>query len=96
MARAARRTSIDPTKVQIVHVWNRCVRRAYHCGQDPLTGKDFEHRRQWAQKRLEHLASVFAIDWRNERGMNGDRRGECFEEFRVDSKSCLLASHFYF
>ncbi len=62
MARAARQTSIDPRQIQIVHVWNRCVRRAFLCGQDPLTGNDFEHRRQWARLRLEHLASVFAID----------------------------------
>jgi len=62
MARAARQTLIDPTQIQIVHVWNRCVRRAFLCGQDPLTGKDFEHRRLWARQRLEHLASVFAID----------------------------------
>ncbi len=62
MARTARQTSIDPNEIQIVHVWNRCVRRAFLCGQDPLTGKDFEHRRQWARERLEHLASVFAID----------------------------------
>ena len=62
MARSARQTSIDPNQIQIVHVWNRCVRRAFLCGQDPLTGKDFEHRRQWARQRLEHLASVFAID----------------------------------
>jgi len=62
MARAARQTSIDPAQIQIVHVWNRCVRRAFLCGQDPVTGKDFEHRRQWARKRLEHLASIFAID----------------------------------
>ena len=62
MARAARQSSIDPTQVQIVHVWNRCVRRAFLCGLDPLTGKDFEHRRQWARQRLEHLASIFAID----------------------------------
>ncbi len=62
MARAARQTSIDPTQVQIVHVWNRCVRRAFLCGQDPLTGTDFDHRRFWARERLEHLASLFAVD----------------------------------
>lgn len=62
MARAARQISIDPNQVQIVHVYNRCVRRAFLCGQDPVTGKNFEHRREWARERLEHLASVFAID----------------------------------
>lgn len=62
MARTARQISIDPNEIQIVHIWNRCVRQAFLCGHDPLTGKDFEHRRQWARERLEHLASVFAID----------------------------------
>jgi len=62
VARSARQISLDPHQIQIVHVWNRCVRRAFLCGQDSLTGRDFEHRRQWARDRLEHLASVFAID----------------------------------
>lgn len=62
MARSARKVSIAPSQIQIVHLWNRCVRRAFLCGQDPLTGKNFEHRRQWARERLEHLASIFAID----------------------------------
>ena len=62
MARAARQISIDPSEVQIVHVFNRCVRRAFLCGEDPLTGRNYEHRRQWARDRLEHLAGIFAID----------------------------------
>jgi REP element-mobilizing transposase RayT len=62
MARKARGESIDPSKIQMVHVYNRCVRRAFLCGKDLVTGRDFEHRRQWARDRLEHLASVFAID----------------------------------
>ena len=62
MARLARGESIDPSQIQIVHVWNRCVRRAFLCGNDVATGRSFEHRRQWARDRLEHLASGFAID----------------------------------
>ena len=62
MSRNSRRLFLNPNQIQIVHVWNRCVRRAYLCGLDPLTGRDFDHRRQWARDRLEHLASVFAID----------------------------------
>lgn len=62
MARHARQVSIDPLEIQVLHLWNRCVRRCFLCGQDPLTGKDFEYRRQWSRDRLEHLASIFAID----------------------------------
>ncbi len=62
MARAARNTSIDPAQIQIVHVWNRCVRRAYLCGSDKYSGRNYEHRRDWARKRLQQLASSFAID----------------------------------
>jgi len=38
------------------------VRRAWLCGQDPLTGKNFDHRRTWIQRRLEFLAGQFVID----------------------------------
>ena len=62
MARLARGKSLDPLQVQIVHASHRCVRRAFLCGKDPLTGRNFEYRRLWIRKRLELLASVFAID----------------------------------
>ncbi len=62
MARQARGEVVDPTRVQIFHCMQRCVRRAFLCGSDPLTGRSFDHRRQWIRDRLEFLASVFAID----------------------------------
>ena len=40
----------------------RCVRRAYLCGEDKLTGKSFEHRRQWVEDRIRLLASIFTVD----------------------------------
>ncbi|MDD2809726.1 transposase [Rhodoferax sp.] len=44
------------------HVVNRCVRRAFLCGQDSATGQNFDHRRGWIETRIRELASVFTID----------------------------------
>ena len=44
---SVRRTLIDPESTLFYHIINRCVRRAFLCGEDKLTGKSFEHRRGW-------------------------------------------------
>ena len=62
MARLARRDVVDPAKIQILHCTQRCVRSAFLCGIDLVTGQSFEHRRGWIRGRLEFLAGVFGID----------------------------------
>ena len=44
------------------HCISRCVRRAFLCGVDPLSGFDFSHRRDWAVERMQALSRVFALD----------------------------------
>ena len=58
----ARKSIIDLEATPYYHVISRCVRRAYLCGEDEVSGKNFEYRRQWIEDRIKFLASVFAID----------------------------------
>lgn len=62
MPRLARGEYVNPNDVQVFHAVQRCVRRAFLCGEDAVTGVSFEHRRLWIRDRLEFLASVFGID----------------------------------
>lgn len=62
MARQARCDAIDESTVGVYHCINRCVRRAYLCGVDAVSGKNLDHRKTWIQKRLEFLAGQFGID----------------------------------
>jgi REP element-mobilizing transposase RayT len=49
-------------RVGLYHCIVRCVRRAFLCGDDPLTGKNHDHRKEWIRLRLQQLAAVFGID----------------------------------
>jgi hypothetical protein len=50
----------DP--VGLFHCIVRCVHRAFLCGDDPLIGKNHDHRPEWIRLRLQQLAAVFGID----------------------------------
>lgn len=44
------------------HCVCRCVRRAFLWGNDPYSGKNYSHRKQWVVERMAVLSEVFAID----------------------------------
>jgi REP element-mobilizing transposase RayT len=52
--------SLDATPYY--HCVSRCVRRAFLCGVDDVSGQSYEHRRQWIEDKLLELAGIFALD----------------------------------
>ncbi|MEZ5443440.1 MAG: hypothetical protein R3F15_18360 [Lysobacterales bacterium] len=57
----ARSAIAPPGAFGYYHCVSRCVRRAWLCGFDQLTGRSYEHRRQWLVERMNELAAIFAV-----------------------------------
>ncbi len=57
-----RKNLIDLSVTPYYHCVNRCVRRAFLCGEDKQTGQSYEHRRGWIADKIKTLSQTFAID----------------------------------
>ena len=57
-----RSEQIDPENAGYYHLISRCVRRAFLCGKDSQSGRNYDHRRQWIENRILELAQYFAIE----------------------------------
>lgn len=58
----ARRRQVCLAETPYYHCIARCVRRAFLCGEDHYSGKNFDHRKPWLVDRLKALSEVFAVD----------------------------------
>ncbi|MFT7389713.1 MAG: REP element-mobilizing transposase RayT [Candidatus Endobugula sp.] len=57
-----RKELISISDTPYYHIVSRCVRRAFLCGFDNASQRDYEHRRQWIENRIRILSSLFGID----------------------------------
>ena len=62
MMTISRSQQIDLSVTPYYHCVNRCVRRAFICGEDKYSGQSYEHRRGWIVDKMKSLSAIFTID----------------------------------
>ena len=58
----ARKVVVVADEVGVYHCMSRCVRRAFLCGKDAYSGRNYAHRRAWVRERVQHLSNLFGIE----------------------------------
>ena len=58
----ARKNQISLDATLYYHCTSRCVRRAFLCGEDNVTGHSYEHRRGWTEDKMLEFSKIFALD----------------------------------
>jgi len=58
----SREQLIDLSVTPYYHCINRCVRRAFLCGKDKYSGRDYEGRKQSIIQRMKYLTEAFGIE----------------------------------
>lgn len=58
----ARNQQVSLDATPYYHCISRCVRRAWLCGEDPVSGHNFDHRKSWLVDRMKELAAIYAVD----------------------------------
>ena len=58
----ARYQQISLKDTPYYHCISHCVRRAFLCGDDPVSGKNLDHRKRWIVTRIRQLAAQFSVE----------------------------------
>ncbi len=62
MSRRPRNNHFAWDQVEVAHVWNRVARQCFLLGKDPISGKNYDHRKGWIVRMLDEYARYFGID----------------------------------
>ena len=56
-----RKYLVDNQSAGFYHCISSCVRHAYLCGDDAVSGRNYDHRKAWLEKRMLELADIFCV-----------------------------------